>query len=83
MIKVQHWKIYPVHFGGENDMLSDELMKLMSTQCCNENMGVPILDAIYQGCKKLNMIGMYHIYVYSGNIQFDYIQEGYALIDCL
>ncbi len=51
MIKVQHWKIYPVHFGSENDMLSNELMKLMSIQCDNENMGVPILEAIYHGCK--------------------------------
>jgi hypothetical protein len=75
MIKVQHWKIYPVHFGGENDVLSDELMKLTSFQCCNENMGVPILDAIYQGCKK-NMDDRYvpHIYVYSEFIQFDFIQ---------
>jgi hypothetical protein len=57
MIKVQHWKIYPVHFGGENDMLSNELMKLASIQCGNENMGDPILDAW--------MIGIYHILVYS------------------
>jgi hypothetical protein len=52
MIKVEHWKIYPVRFGGKNDMLSNELMKLMSIQCSNENMGVPILDASYQECKK-------------------------------
>jgi hypothetical protein len=53
MIKLQHWKIYPVHFGGENDMLSNELIKLTSIQCGNKNMGVPISDAIYQGCKKI------------------------------
>jgi hypothetical protein len=53
MIKVQHWNIYPVHFGGENDMLSNELMKLMYIQFSNENMGVPILDAIYQECQKI------------------------------
>jgi hypothetical protein len=53
MIKVQHWKIYPVHFGGKNDMLSNEMMKLTSIQCSNENMGVPILDAIYQECQKI------------------------------
>jgi hypothetical protein len=68
MIKVQHWNIYPVHFGGENDMLSDELMKLTSIQCCNENMGVPILDAIYQGCKKSWMIGMYLAYMFIPNL---------------
>jgi hypothetical protein len=73
MIKVQHWKIYPVHFGGENDMLSNEMMKLTSIQCCNENMGVPISDAIYQGCKKiLDDRYVPHIYVYSKYIQFDF-----------
>jgi hypothetical protein len=46
MIKVQPWKIYPVYFGGENDTLSKELMKLMSIQSSNENMGVPISDGI-------------------------------------
>ncbi len=65
MIKVQHLKIYPVHFGGKNDILSNKLMKLTSIKCCNENMGVPVLDAIYQGCKKFWMIGMYQAYVYS------------------
>jgi hypothetical protein len=53
MIKVQHWEIYPAHFGSENDMLSNELMKLTSIQCRNENMGVPILDASYQECQKI------------------------------
>ncbi len=53
MIKVHHWKIYPVDFGGENDILSDELMKLTSIQCRNENMCVPILDASYQECQKI------------------------------
>ncbi len=54
MIKVQHWKIYPVHFAGENDMLSNQLMKLTSLQCGNEIIGVPLLDAIHQGCKKIS-----------------------------
>ncbi len=53
MIKVQHWKIYPVHVGGENDMLSNELMKLTSIQCSNKNMGVPISDASYRECQKI------------------------------
>ncbi len=63
MIKVQHWKIYPVHFGSENDMLSDELMKL-SIQCGNENMGIPISEAIYHGCKKSWMIRMILTYMF-------------------
>ncbi len=53
IIKVQHWKIYPVHVGGKNDMLSNELIKLTFIRCSNENMGVPILDASYQGCQKI------------------------------
>ncbi len=53
IIKVQHWKIYPVHFSGENDMLSKELMKLMSIQSSNENMGIPILDGSLQECQKI------------------------------
>jgi hypothetical protein len=52
MIKVQNWKIYPVHFGGENDMLSNELMKLTSIQSSDEKMSVPISDVSYQECKK-------------------------------
>jgi hypothetical protein len=76
MIKVQHWKIYPVHFGGKNDMLSDELMKLMSIQFYNENMGVPILDAMYQRCKQiLDDRYVPYMYVYSEYIQFDFIQK--------
>ncbi len=75
MIKVQHWKIYPVHFGGENDMLSNELIKLTSIQCGNKNMGVPISDAIYQGCKKiLDDRYVPYIYIYFEYIQFDFIQ---------
>jgi len=56
-------------------MLSNELMKLTSIQCWNENMGLIILDAIYQGCKK-NLDDRYvpHIYVYSKYNQFDFIQ---------
>ncbi len=71
MIKVQHWKTYPVHFCGENDMLSDELMKLTPHQCCNKNMGLPISDAIYQGCEKiLDDRYVPYMYVYSEYIQF-------------
>ncbi len=46
MIKVQHWKIKPVYFGGENTMPSQKLMKLTSIQFSNENMGVPISEGI-------------------------------------
>jgi hypothetical protein len=53
MIKVQHWKIFPVYFGGENDMLSKELMKLTSIQSSNEKMGVPISDGSLQECPQI------------------------------
>jgi hypothetical protein len=52
IIKVQHWKTYPVHFGGEIDMLSNELMKIKSVQCSNENMGVPIFGCQLSGISK-------------------------------
>ncbi len=48
-------------------------MKLTSIQCGNENMGVPILDAMYQGCKKiLDDRYVPYIYVYSKYIQFEF-----------
>ncbi len=53
MIKVQHWKVYPVYVGGENEMLSEELMELLSIQSSNENMGVPICDGILQECQRI------------------------------
>jgi hypothetical protein len=53
MITVQHRKIYPVYFGGENDMLNKELMKLTSIQSSNENMGVPVSDGILQECEHI------------------------------
>ncbi len=42
---------------------------------CNENMGVPISDAMYQGCKKIpDDRYVPYIYVYFECIQFDFIQ---------
>jgi hypothetical protein len=54
MIKVQHCKIYPVYLGGENDMLSEEFVKLTSIQSSNENMGIPISDGSLQECQQIH-----------------------------
>ncbi len=58
MIKIQHWKIYQVYFGGKNTKLSQELMKLTSIQYRNENMGVLISEGTLQECVQTWMIGM-------------------------
>ena len=44
MIKIQHWKVFHVHFGLEESKISPELMKGISTQLIDEGMGVPISE---------------------------------------
>jgi hypothetical protein len=76
MLRVQHWKIYPVLFGGENEILSKELMKLTSIQSSNKNMGAPILDASYQQCQQI-LNDWYVALIFSFDyVQFDNNQNG-------
>ena len=42
MIKVQHLKVYPVHFGIPDSELSHKLMQATALQVVHENMGMPI-----------------------------------------
>jgi hypothetical protein len=65
MIKVQHWKIYPVHFGGKNDMLSKKMLKFTTIQSSNENTSVSIYDGSLQECQK-NLDDRYvpHVYLF-------------------
>jgi hypothetical protein len=42
MIKVQHRKVYEVHFGDDDSELSHKLMAATTLQVSNEDMGVPI-----------------------------------------
>jgi hypothetical protein len=44
MIKIQHWKVFHVHFGLPESEISPKLMKGISIQLIDEDMGVPITD---------------------------------------
>ncbi len=44
MIKIQHWKVFHVHFGLAESKISPKLMKGVSIQLIDEDMGVPISD---------------------------------------
>jgi hypothetical protein len=44
MIKIQHWKVFHVHFGLEESKMSSQLMKGISIQLIDEDMGVPISE---------------------------------------
>ncbi len=44
MIKIQHWKVFHVHFGLEESKISSQLMKGISIQLIDEDMGVPISE---------------------------------------
>jgi hypothetical protein len=41
-IKIEHWKVFHVHFGLEESKISTQLMKGISIQLIDEDMGVPI-----------------------------------------
>ena len=42
MIKIQHWKVFHVHFGLVESEISSQLMKGLSIQLIDKGMGVPI-----------------------------------------
>ena len=44
MIKIQHWKVFHVHFGLAESKISPKLMKGISIQLIDEAMRVPISD---------------------------------------
>ena len=44
MVKIQHWKVFHVHFGLEESKISHQVMKGISTQLIDEGMGVPISE---------------------------------------
>ena len=44
MIKIQHWKVFHVHFGLEESKMSSQIMKGISIQLIDEDMGVPISE---------------------------------------
>ena len=46
MIKIQHWKVFHVHFGLAESIISAQLMQGISIQLIDEDMGIPISDEI-------------------------------------
>jgi hypothetical protein len=44
MIKIQHWKVFQVHFGLADSKISPKLMKAIFIQLIDEDMGVQISD---------------------------------------
>jgi hypothetical protein len=44
MIKIQHWKVFRVHFGLAESKISAQLMQGISIQLIDEDMEVPISD---------------------------------------
>jgi hypothetical protein len=44
MIKVQHLKVFHVHYGQSDSDMSQQLMKAMSLQIVDEDMGVPVSE---------------------------------------
>jgi hypothetical protein len=44
MIKIQHWKVFNVHFGLAESKISPKLMKGISIQLIDEDMGVSTSD---------------------------------------
>ncbi len=44
MIKIKLWKVFHMHFGLAESKVSPKLMKGISIELINEDMGVPISD---------------------------------------
>ena len=53
MLAIQHWKVYPVHYGAENSILSMSLMKKVAWQKEHENYGTPISESTLEQCHQM------------------------------
>ena len=53
MLAIQHWKVYPVHYGAENSILSMSLMKKVMWQKEHENYGIPITESTLEQCHRM------------------------------
>ena len=58
MIKIQLWKVFHVHFGLAESKVSPKLMKGISIQLIDEDMGFPISD---KSLLKANEDGKKHL----------------------
>ena len=84
MIKVQHRKVYEVHFGDDDSELSQKLMAATTLQVANEDMGVPIskecllkttnpmLDMLNQDIHDCSYNPQRYPLYYEGTTMFDY-----------
>jgi hypothetical protein len=52
MIKIQHIKVYQVHYGDKDSNLSSKLMQGSSLQTRYEDMGMPLLDKCLENALK-------------------------------
>lgn len=58
MISIQHWKVFPVHYGAENSPLSMSLMRKVAWQKDHETFGMPISASTYKQCYRvINRLG--------------------------
>jgi hypothetical protein len=53
MIAIQHWKVYPIHYGTKESNLSQSFMKKMTWQHCHEQFGTPILESTLKKCHRM------------------------------
>ena len=53
MVKVEHWRVYPVYFGIVNSPLSEAIMKSISVQSIYEDYGTPISNECFLRCLEI------------------------------
>ena len=63
MIKIQHWKVFHVHFGLEESKISSQLMQGISIQLIDKDMGVPISEDSLIGNQSRNISVCQFIYI--------------------
>ena len=85
MISIQHWKVFPVHYGAENSPLSMSLMRKVAWQKDNETFGTPISESTYELCYRvINRLGkerspaMYPL-LYNDITEYEYKRAIYVL----
>ena len=93
MIKVQHRKIFQVHYGIRESKLSNELMKVASLQILHEGMGVPISDTCIEKARNPSTLSinldemdifdavedLEYPKIYDGTTQYDLSQANFVL----
>ena len=85
MTAIQHWKVFPVHYGAEDSPLSKLLMRKVTWQKNHESLGTPISKSTYKQCYKvINLLGkersdaVYPI-LYNDVTEYEYRRAIYVL----